>query len=26
LRNRALQHIDIAHQVVDNAWRTAQWR
>jgi hypothetical protein len=25
LRDRALQHIDIAHQIVDNAWRTAHW-
>ena len=26
LRNRALGHIDAAHQIVDNAWRTAQWQ
>jgi hypothetical protein len=25
LRNRALAHIDQAHQTVDNAWRTARW-
>ena len=25
LRNRAIQHIDAAHQIVDNAWRTAHW-
>ena len=25
LRNRALGHIDQAHQIVDNAWRTAHW-
>jgi len=25
LRNRALIHIDQAHQIVDNAWRTAHW-
>ena len=25
LRNRALQHIDAAHHIVDNAWRTAHW-
>ena len=25
LRDRALMHIDRAHQVVDNAWRTAHW-
>jgi hypothetical protein len=25
LRNRALMHIDQAHQIVDNAWRTAHW-
>jgi hypothetical protein len=25
LRNRALGHIDAAHQIVDNAWRTAHW-
>jgi len=26
LRDRALMHIDRAHQVVDNAWRNAQWQ
>jgi hypothetical protein len=25
LRNRALGHIDAAHQIVDSAWRTAHW-
>jgi hypothetical protein len=25
LRNRAIGHIDMAHQIVDNAWRTAHW-
>ena len=25
LRDRALAHIDQAHQIVDNAWRTAHW-
>ena len=25
LRNRAIGHIDAAHQVVDNAWQTAHW-
>jgi hypothetical protein len=25
LRDRALMHIDQAHQIVDNAWRTAHW-
>jgi hypothetical protein len=25
LRNRALMHIDQAHQIVDNAWRMAHW-
>jgi len=25
LRDRALGHIDQAHQIVDNAWRTAHW-
>jgi hypothetical protein len=25
LRNRALMHIDQAHSIVDNAWRTAHW-
>jgi hypothetical protein len=25
LRNRAIVHIDMAHQTVDNAWRTAHW-
>ena len=25
LRERALGHIDQAHQIVDNAWRTAHW-
>jgi hypothetical protein len=25
LRNNALGHIDNAHQIVDNAWRTAHW-
>ena len=26
LRDRALGHIDAAHQIVDNAWRTAKWQ
>jgi hypothetical protein len=26
LRNRALVHIDMAHQTVDSAWRTAHWQ
>lgn len=26
LRDRALGHIDAAHNIVDNAWRTAHWR
>jgi hypothetical protein len=26
LRNDALLHIDRAHQIVDNAWRTAHWK
>ncbi len=26
LRNDALRHIDHAHQIVDNAWRTAHWQ
>jgi hypothetical protein len=26
LRDRALGHIDAAHQIVDNAWRTAHWQ
>jgi hypothetical protein len=25
LRDRALMHIDQAHQIVDSAWRTAHW-
>lgn len=25
LRNRAVVHIDEAHHIVDNAWRTAHW-
>jgi hypothetical protein len=25
LRNRAIVHIDQAHGIVDNAWRTAHW-
>jgi hypothetical protein len=25
LRNRAIGHIDAAHGIVDNAWRTARW-
>jgi len=25
LRDRAIMHIDQAHQIVDNAWRTAHW-
>lgn len=25
LRNRAILHIDQAHGIVDNAWRTAHW-
>ena len=25
LRSRALMHIDQAHRIVDNAWRTARW-
>jgi hypothetical protein len=25
LRNRAIGHIDAAHQIVDNAWHTAHW-
>ncbi len=25
LRDRAIMHIDAAHQVVDQAWRTAHW-
>jgi hypothetical protein len=26
LRDRAIGHIDTAHQIVDNAWRTAHWQ
>lgn len=26
LRDRAMMHISRAHQIVDNAWRTAHWR
>lgn len=26
LRNRALGHIDLAHQIVDNAWQHAHWQ
>lgn len=26
LRDRAWMHIDRAHQIVDNAWRTAHWQ
>jgi hypothetical protein len=26
LRNRALGHIDAAHQIVDAAWRSAHWQ
>jgi hypothetical protein len=26
LRNRAIGHIDAAHHIVDNAWRTAHWQ
>ncbi len=25
LRNRAIGHVDAAHQIVDDAWRTAHW-
>ena len=25
LRDRAIGHVDRAHQIVDNAWRTAHW-
>ncbi len=25
LRNRSIGHVDRAHQIVDNAWRTARW-
>jgi hypothetical protein len=25
LRNRAIGHVDTAHQIVDDAWRTAHW-
>jgi hypothetical protein len=25
LRDRAVGHVDRAHQIVDNAWRTAHW-
>jgi hypothetical protein len=26
LRNRAIGHVDAAHRIVDNAWRTAHWQ
>ncbi len=25
LRDRSIMHVDRAHQIVDNAWRTARW-